>query len=75
MTNQRGDEWMNQSQMQAEIANIAGQIDEIEDPRRGWALVKERISSIKAAGYSVPEDLARMERRLMVECLAESQGR
>jgi hypothetical protein len=61
--------------MQAEIAQIAGQVDEIEDPRRGYALVKERISRLRDAGFQVPEDLARMERRLMVECLAESQGR
>jgi chorismate mutase len=61
--------------MQAEIAEISQRIDEIEDPRRCYALVQERIRRLRAEGTRVPADLERMERQLMVECLAESQGR
>ena len=62
-------------QMQSEIAEINQKIELIDDPRRCYALVQERISKIRQSGSMVPEDLARIEKRLMVECLAESQGR
>ena len=63
------------NQMQSEIAEINQTIEQIDDPRRCYALVQERIRKIRSSGSSVPEDLARIEKRLMVECLAESQGR
>ena len=50
-------------------------IEQIDDPRRCYALVQERIQRLRKAGTLVPDDLARIERSLMVECLAESQGR
>lgn len=62
-------------QMQSEIADISRKIDEIEDPRRCYALVQERISKLRQSGSKVPSELERIERALMVECLAESQGR
>lgn len=62
-------------QMQSEIAEINSTIEQIDDPRRCYALVKERIERLRIAGTMVPDDLARIERSLMVECLAESQGR
>ena len=62
-------------QMQSEIAEINQKIEQIDDPRRCYALVQERIRKIRQSGSMVPEDLARIEKRLMVECLAESQGR
>ena len=62
-------------QMQSEIAEINQTIDQIDDPRRCYALVQERIQRLRKAGTMVPDDLARIERSLMVECLAESQGR
>jgi chorismate mutase len=62
-------------QMQSEIAEINQKIEQIDDPRRCYALVQERIRKLRQAGRMVPDDLARIERQLMVECLAESQGR
>ncbi|MEQ1577897.1 MAG: hypothetical protein ABL894_09605 [Hyphomicrobium sp.] len=62
-------------QMQSEIANLNTQIEVLDDPRQCYALVKERIHQYRASGMKVPEDLARMERQLLTECLCESQGR
>lgn len=62
-------------QMQSEIAEINQTIEQIDDPRRGYALVQERIRKFRQAGTMVPDDLTRIERQLMVDCLAESQGR
>lgn len=64
-----------QNQMQSEIAKLNGQIEELEDPRECYALVAERIRQLRQQGSAVPEDLALIERRLLRECLAESQGR
>ena len=63
------------NQMQSEIAEINQTIEQIDDPRRCYALVQDRIRKLRQAGRMVPDDLARIERQLMVECLAESQGR
>lgn len=62
-------------QMQSEIAELNTRFDEIEDPRQCYALVQERIRRYRAAGRQVPDDLTLMERRLMAECMAQSQGR
>lgn len=62
-------------QMQSEIAEINGQMEAIEDPRQCYALVQERIRTYRARGITIPDDLARIERQLLTECLAESQGR
>lgn len=62
-------------QMQSEIAEINVKMEAIEDPRACWAMVQERIRQYRKQGTTVPEELARIERRLMAECLAESQGR
>ncbi len=62
-------------QMQSEIANLNSQMEAIDDPRQCYALVKERITQYSANGASVPEDLARLERQLLTECLCASQGR
>jgi len=59
-----------------EIAELVQQMEQSEDdPRRCYALVKQRISEYHQMGTSIPDDLARMERALMVECMLESQGR
>ena len=59
-----------------EIAELVQQMEQSEDdPRRCYALVKQRISHYHQMGTSIPEDLVRMERALMVECMLESQGR
>lgn len=62
-------------QMQAEIAELNHRLEEIDDPRRSYAMVLERIRAYRAADRQVPEALALMERRLARECLIESQGR
>ena len=60
----------------SDIAELVQQMEQSEeDPRVCWALVKQRISEYRQSGNAVPEDLTRMERSLMVECLQESQGR
>lgn len=62
-------------QMQAEIAELNLRLEEIDDPRRSYAMVLERIRSYRIRGEQVPEALALMERRLAADCLFESQGR
>lgn len=62
-------------QMQAEIAELNHRLDEIDDPRRSYALVLERIRAYRKHGQQVPEALSLMERRLAAECRIESQGR
>ena len=62
-------------QMQSEISELNSRVDELDDPRAQYALLKERINPSRARGAAVPEPLQRMERVLMQECLQESQGR
>lgn len=62
-------------QMQAEIADLNVRLDQLDDPRQCWALLQEKIGQMKSAGWVIPEDIKIMERQLMAECLAESQGR
>ncbi len=62
-------------QMQAEIAELNHRLEEIDDPRRSYALVQERIRNYRKLGHQIPEALALMERRLAIECRIESQGR
>ena len=64
------------SEVHAEFADLVSQMEQSEDdPRRCYALVQERIRNYRQSGESVPEDLVRMERALMTECLSQSQGR
>lgn len=63
-------------QMQSEIAELNSRLEELdEDPRACLILVKDRIGKYRAAGKRVPEELERIERRVVTECLAASQGR
>jgi hypothetical protein len=62
-------------QMQSEIAQLSGQLDQIDDPREGYALVQERIRTIRSTGDEVPDALSLMERALRLDCLSQSQGR
>jgi hypothetical protein len=59
----------------AEIAVLLTTIDDHDDPRDAYALVQERIRQYRSAGWSVPEELVRVERTMMTEFMAESQGR
>jgi len=62
-------------QMQAEIAELNVRLEEIDDLRRSYAIVQEKIRALRSRGQQVPEALALMERRLARECLIVSQGR
>jgi len=64
-----------QQQMKSEIADLSQQMEAMENPRDCYALVRERIQRYKQKGGSVPEELERLERSLLTECLSESQGR
>ncbi len=60
--------------MQGEIANLNAQIEGIDDPRAGFAIVQSRIRSLRQAGREIPADLLRMERNLHTECICQSRG-
>lgn len=62
-------------QMQSEIADLNSKFEQIEDPRRCYALVQERIRGYRDQGTKVPHDLELLAKQLLTECLAESQGR
>ena len=61
--------------MQSEIAQLSGQLDQIDDPREGYALVQERIRTYRSRGDEIPDALSLMARSLRLDCLAQSQGR
>ncbi|MEL7049959.1 MAG: hypothetical protein AAFO75_13575 [Pseudomonadota bacterium] len=62
-------------EFRAELIELNGRIDTLDDPREGYALVKETIRKHEVAGDEIPEDLQRLEKAMEVECLCESQGR
>ena len=67
---------MSQQMGSVEIADLVQQMEQSEDdPRRCYALVKQRIVECRNSGRAIPEDLVRMERSLKLECLSQSQGR
>ena len=63
------------NQMQSEIAELNTELEEVEDPGECYAMVQARIRRYRQAGQKVPEDLTLIERCLMNECMAASQGR
>ena len=62
-------------EVEREIEEVNLRIDELDDPRACYAMIRERIRKHRLAGESIPEDLQRLERAMLAECLAESQGR
>jgi len=60
---------------QLEIAKINQLIEESNDPRDSFAVVQKRIREYRDAGWPVPQELMRIERNLMADLMAESQGR
>ena len=66
---------MSDQQMKSEIAELSRQMDDLDNPRDCYNLVRERIRKYTQDGARVPEELARMERSLLTECLSQSQGR
>jgi hypothetical protein len=63
------------NQMQSEIAQLNVELERTDDPREAYALVLARIGRYRQAGQKVPEELALIEKRLVHECVAASQGR
>jgi hypothetical protein len=63
------------NQMQSEIAQLNSELEQTDDPRECYSLVQARIRSYRQAGLNVPEDLAIIEKQLMAELMAASQGR
>lgn len=61
-------------QMQGEIANLNAQIEQVDCPRAGMALVQARIRAMRQAGRDVPADLIRIEKNLQAECISQSRG-
>jgi hypothetical protein len=59
----------------ADIAVLLTSIEDHDDPRDAYAMLQERISEYRSAGWSVPDELIRVERTMMTEFMAESQGR
>jgi hypothetical protein len=62
-------------QMQGEIAQLNSELEESDDPRECYAKVQAKIGQYRQEGIKVPDDLALIERRLVAECMAASQGR
>lgn len=63
------------NQMNSEIAQLNSELEQSDDPREGYAKVQARIRGYRQAGVRVPDELALMEKHLMAECVAASQGR
>ena len=59
----------------SDIAVLLTAIDDHDDPRDAYAMVQERIREYRSSGWLVPEELIRVERSMMTEFMAESQGR
>jgi hypothetical protein len=62
-------------QMQGEIAQLNSELELTDDPREGYVKVQAKIRGYRQAGVKVPDDLMLIEKRLVAECLAASQGR
>lgn len=62
-------------QTRFEMAELIDELEDELDPRVAVARVEERIAVYREAGWPVPEELARYQRDLMTELMAESQGR
>ena len=62
-------------QMQGEIAQLNSELEESDDPRECYAKVQAKIRRYRQEGIQVPDDLALIEKRLVAECMAASQGR
>ena len=63
------------NQMQSEIAELNVELEQTDDPREAYTKVQAKVRRYRQAGIKVPDDLALIEKRLMAECMAASQGR
>lgn len=64
-----------QSGIEDDVREFLVDMDDDVDPRDVYARVQERIGVYRSQGWTVPEDLKRIERQMMTEFMAESQGR
>lgn len=58
-----------------DFSGLMTEIEAKDDPRDAFALVQDRIQEYRSAGWAVPEDLVRVERTMLTDFMAESQGR
>lgn len=58
-----------------DFSGLMSEIEATDDPREAFALVQDRIREYRSAGWAVPDDLVRVERTMMTDFMAESQGR
>ena len=67
---------MSQQMGSGDLADLVQQMEQSEDdPRRCYVLVKQRISELRNSGRDVPDELSRLEKRVLRECMLASQGR
>ena len=67
---------MSQQMGGGEFAELVHQMEQSDDdPRQCYALVRERISEFRESGRDVPDELRKLEKQLMTECMLASQGR
>jgi hypothetical protein len=67
---------MAQQMGSGDLADLVQQMEQSEDdPRRCYVLVKQRISELRKSGRDVPDELSRLEKRVLRECMLASQGR
>jgi len=67
---------MSQQMGSGDLADLVQQMEQSEDdPRRCYVLVKQRISELRSSGRDVPDELSKLERRVLTEWMLASQGR
>jgi hypothetical protein len=67
---------MSQQMGSGEFADLVQQMEQSEDdPRQCYALVAQRISEFRHSGRDIPDELSKLEKCLMTECMLASQGR
>ncbi|MCB1519514.1 MAG: hypothetical protein KDJ37_02940 [Hyphomicrobiaceae bacterium] len=63
------------SERSIDIAEINARLERDEDPRECYRILSESIRRCRERGEGVSEDALRLERSLIAECNAQSQGR
>jgi hypothetical protein len=61
--------------LQEDVTVLLTRIEGEDDPRQAYAMVRSRIQEYREAGWAVPDTLIRVERKMMTDFMAESQGR
>ncbi|HRD78738.1 MAG TPA: hypothetical protein PK264_22825 [Hyphomicrobiaceae bacterium] len=67
--------YANAQARQRELNKERPAIEADEDPRIAWGRVRGEIDGLLRSGRDVPAELRHKERALMVELVAQSQGR